>query len=75
MKEVMKTPKKNAKKIVTKGPASGDSKKSKMKPLSNKETKNWKKRVLDEDDDDFELDFEEDFDDFDSFDSYDDDRY
>ncbi|MFS8615838.1 MAG: hypothetical protein FWJ85_03370 [Solitalea sp.] len=46
-----------------------------MKPLSNKETKNWKKRILDEDDDDFELDFEEDFDDFDSFDSYDDDRY
>lgn len=72
----MKTPKKNTKKIVTKGPASGDSKKSKMKPVTSKETKNWKKRALDDDDDDFDLEFEEDFDELDNFDSYDDDdRY
>ncbi|HEY9560988.1 MAG TPA: hypothetical protein VIR29_09405 [Anseongella sp.] len=69
----MKTPKKPTRKIATKGPASGDSKKSKMKPVNSKETKNWKKRVLDDEDDDFDLEFEEDFDEFDDFDSYDDD--
>lgn len=72
----MKTPKKNARKIVTKGPVPGDSKKSKMKPVTSKETKNWKKKVLDDEDDDFELELEEDFDELDNYDSYDDDdRY
>lgn len=68
----MKTPKRNARKTATKGPASGESKKSKMKPLNSKETKNWKKRILD-DDDDFDLEFEDEIEDFDSFDTYDDD--
>lgn len=68
----MKTPKKNPKKPVTKGAASGDSKKSKMKPVTSKESKNWKKHVLD-DEDDFDLDFEEDFDTFDDYGTFDDD--
>lgn len=61
-----------------KGPAAEEIKKIKLKPLSSKETKNWKNRIADEDEDDFDLPLDEienfeneDFDDFDE----DDDRF
>jgi len=49
----MKTPKKSVKKPVVKGKGqeTDNSKKTKLKPVSAKETKNWKNKLDDEDDD------------------------
>jgi hypothetical protein len=53
----MKAPKKSVKKpaIKAKNTELDNSKKTKLKPISSKETKNWKTK-LDEDEDDFDLD-------------------
>ena len=52
----MKAPKKPVKKV-TPDPK-GDTKKPKLKPLSSKDSKNWKNK-LDDEDDDLDLDFDD----------------
>lgn len=74
----MKTPKKIAKKPSAKGQgaASEEVKKIKLKPLNPKDSKNWKNKINEEEDDDFELpldeieDFGADFDDYDEDDRF-----
>ncbi len=51
----MKTPKKPVKKVTTE--SKNDTKKPKLKPLSSKDTKNWKNK-LDNEDDDLDMDLE-----------------
>lgn len=76
----MKTPKKNPKKpAASKGTPSSEPRKTKLKPISSKSKKNWKNRILEEDDEDFEMAFDDDLDPFDDLDDFDDredyDRY
>jgi hypothetical protein len=56
----MKVPKKSVKKPVIKAKSADldSSKKTKLKPISSKDTKNWKTK-LDDEDDDFDLDVDE----------------
>ncbi len=56
----MKVPKKSVKKssVKAKSPDLESSKKTKLKPISSKETKNWKTK-LDDEEDEFDLEVDE----------------
>jgi hypothetical protein len=73
----MKSPKKAASRKAGK-PAEADAKKTKLKPLDHKDSKNWKNRISSEDEDEDDLGLEpEEFNEFaeEEFDDYDEERY
>ena len=79
MKKTDNTKVNSAKKITDKGKESGELKKPvKLKPLKEKEKKNWKNNLMGEEDDDFNIDddlnINDNFDDEDD-DNFDDDNY